>query len=382
MSPPLHRLWVQLWAVILKEVRQTVQDKRMIFMLIGAPIVQLLMFGFAIDLGVDQVPTVVVDQDQSPESRRLLRGMLADGTLAEVASVRSAEAGEAMLDAGEAAAVIVVPPGLARDLARGDPAQMQVILDGSDPNRSGVAGGAASRYLGEQGLALARERLVRAGLGDRLPSVSVRPRLFFNPELQTAVYMVPGIAGMLLLIITTIVTSMGLAREREMGTLEQVRVTPLPTPILMIGKILPFVVVGLLDVTAAITVGAWVFDVPIRGSLLAFYGVTALYLLTTVGAGLFISTVSETQQQAFIGGFIFILPAMLLSGTMTPIHAMPEWMQPLTMLNPLRFYMECVRAILLKGASIGSLWFQATALAIYGVVIMGAASVRFRKRVA
>ena len=210
----------------------------------------------------------------------------------------------------------------------------------------------------------------------------MRPRLLFNPTLSTAIYMVPGIAGMLLLIITTIITSMGLAREREIGTLEQVRVTPLPTPILMLGKIAPFVTVGLFDVTAAITAGAWIFDVPIRGSLVAFYVVTFAYLLTTVGAGLFISTVSETQQQAFIGGFMFILPAMLLSGTMSPIHAMPEWMQPLTLLNPLRYYMEAIRAILLKGTPLSDLMPQFLALMGFGVAIMTAASLRFQKRVA
>lgn len=215
-----------------------------------------------------------------------------------------------------------------------------------------------------------------------LPSVEVRSRLLFNPELSTPIYMVPGIAGMLLLIITTVITSMGLAREREIGTLEQVRVTPLPTVTLMLGKVTPFVAVGLFDVTAAIAAGAWLFDVPIRGSLLAFYLVTGAYLLTTVGTGLFISTISQTQQQAFIGGFMFILPAMLLSGTMSPIHAMPGWMQPLTLLNPLRYYMEAVRAILLKGTPLIELLPQLGVLLVFGLAIMLAASLRFQKRVA
>jgi ABC-2 type transport system permease protein len=277
---------------------------------------------------------------------------------------------------------VVVPRGLARDLARGEPAQLQVITDGSDPTRSGVAAGAASQFLGSRGLALASEQIAQRTGGAAMASVSVRPRLLFNPTLSSPVFMVPGIAGMLLLIVTTIVTSMGLAREREMGTLEQVRVTPLPTAVLMVGKVTPFVLIGLLDVTAAIVTGAWVFDVPLRGSMVAFYGITALYLLTTVGVGLLISTLASTQQQAFLGGFMFILPAMLLSGTLTPIHAMPAWLQPFTLLNPLRFYMEAVRAILLKGTPVVDLVPQVLALSAYGSAILALASVRFRKRVA
>lgn len=388
MSPPppaskLRIMLVQLRAVIVKEILQTIQDRRILMILTVAPFVQLLVFGYAIDLGVDQVPTVIVDQDGTPESRRLLQGMQADGTLRAVDVVPDNAAAERQLETGDAAVAVIVPKGLSRDLTRGDPVAVQVLLDGSDPTRSGVAGAAAGQYFGGEGLRLTRERLERLSEGRlKVPSVDVRPRLLFNPTLSTAIYMVPGIAGMLLLIITTIITSMGLAREREIGTLEQVRVTPLPTPILMLGKITPFVTVGLFDVTAAITAGAWIFDVPIRGSLLAFYVVTFAYLLTTVGMGLFISTVSETQQQAFIGGFMFILPAMLLSGTMSPIHAMPEWMQPLTLLNPLRYYMEAIRAILLKGTPLSDLMPQFLALMGFGVAIMTAASLRFQKRVA
>ncbi|MCB9680936.1 MAG: ABC transporter permease [Alphaproteobacteria bacterium] len=382
MSETLQRLVGQLRAVVVKEIRQTTQDRRMIFLLTVAPFLQLLLFGFAIDLDVDQVPTAVVDLDHTPESRETIAGMLADGTLAHVATPPSVPDAERLLEDGTVAVVLVLPEGYGRDLARGVPTQAQVLVDGTDPTRANVAGGAASGYLGLEGLRLAQAQIAaRLPEGRTLPSVVVRPRLFYNPTQSTPIYMVPGIAGMLLLIITTIVVSMGLAREREMGTLEAVRVTPLPTPVLMVGKIAPFVVVGLFDVTLAITAGAWIFDVPIRGSLLLFYGITALYLLTTVGVGLFVSTVSQTQQQAFLGGFIFVLPAMLLSGTMTPIHAMPAWMQPLTALNPLRFYMEAVRAILLKGATFTEVRVQAAALLVYGLAIMALATSRFRKRV-
>jgi len=379
----MRRWLVQLGAVFVKEVRQTVQDKRLVGLLTVAPFVQLLLFGFAIDLGVDQVPTVVVDMDASAESRSTVDAMLADGTLASVDHVDSVGAAEAQLEDGRAAVALVVPQDFARDLSRGTPTQVQVILDGTDPTRSGVASGAASRYLGGRGLELARQQLDRVTGGRlKLPAVEIRPRLLFNPELSSAVFMVPGIAGMLLLIITTLVTAMGLSREAEVGTLEQVRVTPLPTPLLMLGKIGPYVIVGLLDVTLAIAAGAWVFDMPLRGSMLLFYVLTAAYLLNTVGLGLLISTMSKTQQQAFIGAFVVILPAMLLSGTMTPIHAMPDWLQPITLINPLRFYLEGVRGILLKGATLSDIWVQLVVLLVYGVFILGGASLRFRKTVA
>jgi ABC-2 type transport system permease protein len=374
------RWLVQLWAVVVKEVRQTVQDKRIMALIVIAPFLQLVLLGFAIDLDVDQVPTIVVDMDRSRESRRAVAALMADGSLAAVGTAGSPSEADAALDRGAAAVVLIVPEGYARDLARGEATQVQVLLDGTDPTRSGIAGGAAVRYFGELGFSIAKQRLAAAAPDVHISTIDVRSRLAFNPSLSTPVYMVPGIAGMLLLIITTIVTAMGLSREREVGTLEQIRVTPLPTAVLMLGKVLPFVAVGLFDVTLALTAGVYIFDVPIRGSMLDFYIITSLFLLTTVGVGLFLAAVSKTQQQAFVGAFLFILPAILLSGTMTPIHAMPEWMQPMTLINPLRFYLEAIRAILLKGASLSDVPVQTVALLVYGLLIMGFASLLFRKR--
>ncbi|NOY28409.1 MAG: ABC transporter permease [Oligoflexia bacterium] len=378
------RTWlVQYRAVFFKEVRQTLQDRRIVFLLTVAPFVQLLLLGYAIDLDVDHVPTVVVDQDGSPESRQTVQALLADGTLERTGSVDSVAQANALLERGTVAVALVVPDGFARDLSRGTPTELQVILDGTDPTRSGIAASAVSRYLGERGLILARQRLAKATGGTRgLPSVEVRPRLLFNPRLSSAIYMVPGIAGMLLLIVTMLITAMGLAREQEVGTLEQVRVTPLPPLVLMLGKVMPYVIVGLVDVSLAITAGAWIFGVPLRGSMLLFYAFNVLFLLNTVGLGLLISTSSQTQQQAFIGAFVIVLPALLLSGTLTPIHAMPSWLQPITWINPLRFYLEGSRAILLKGAQMQDLWPQAVILMGSGVVILAAASLRFRKIVA
>lgn len=375
----MTRLLVQLLAVVTKEVRQTVKDRRVLFLLTVAPFLQLIVFGYAIDMEIDRVPTAVVDHDDTPTSREALQALMADRSLLEVARPREVAEAERMLERAEVAVALVVPAGFERDRLRGDPVSVQVILDGAEPTRASVAAGAAGRYL--LGIGLKDTQAMAASRGLSLPGVDVRPRLLFNPTLASPVYFVPGIAGMLLLIITTMVTAMGLAREGEIGTLEQVRVTPIPAGVLLLGKTLPFVAVGLADVTAALAAGGWIFDVPLRGSLVLFYFATALYLLTTVGLGLLVATVSENQQQAFISAYLVILPALLLSGTLSPIHAMPGWLQTLTWLNPLRFYMQSARAILLKGATMGDLVLPLAMLALYGVLILSVAAARFRKRV-
>jgi ABC-2 type transport system permease protein len=256
-----------------------------------------------------------------------------------------------------------------------------VLLDGTDPNRATVAGGAVSRYFGEVGEALARERLVLRGAAPPA-QLEVVPRVAYNPGLRTPPYMIPGIAAMLLLIVTTIVTAMGLSREREMGTLEQVLVTPIQPLFLLVGKMAPFVVIGLVDVALLLAVGTWVFDVPLRGNLLVLLAGTLLYLMTTLGVGLLVSTVSTSQQQSFLGGFLFALPAILLSGVMTPIRAMPDWLRAVTWLNPVRYYAEVMRTTLLRGAGFADLWPELLALLVLGAAILAAATLRFHKRLA
>lgn len=379
MSRPSGR--VQLAAVFRKEVRQTVRDRRMMFMLVAAPLIQTVLFGFAVDFDVDRVPTVVVDRDGSAASREHARRLLADGTLLRAGAARSAAAAEREIDDGRAAAALILPRDLGADLLAGRAAEVQVVLDGTDPNRATVASGAVSRYFGEVGTSLARSRLAALGRPPP-PEVALTPRLLFNPELETPPFMVPGIAAMLLVVVTTIVTSMGLAREREMGTLEQVLVTPIRPIYLLVGKMAPFVVIGLVDVALLMAAGTWLFDVPLRGNLLALLCGTLLYLMTTLGAGLLISTMSGTQQQAFLGGFLFVMPAILLSGVMTPIRAMPGWLQALTYLNPLRYFAEVMRSTLLRGAGFAELWPQLASLAVFGAALLAVATARFRKRLA
>jgi ABC-2 type transport system permease protein len=349
-----------LWAVVLKELRQTVRDKRMMGLLVAAPLVQLVLFGNAVQLDVDRVPTVLVDQDQSSDSREHARRLYSDGTLALVASPDAAR----MLEAGEAAAALYIPHGFARDHARGLHPRVQMVLDGSDPNRANVAANAVAAHLqNESGHPL-----------------SVESRVLFNPALSTSIYMVPGVSAMLLLLVTTVVSSMGLARERERGTLEQIQVTPLPGSLLVLGKIIPFAAIGLLDFALAMVVGAYGFDMPIRGSFALLLLATLIYLTNTLGAGLLIASLSASQQQAFMGGFLFMLPAALLSGIMTPVRSMPTWLSPLTVINPLRHYAEILRAVLLRGASASDLIPQLSALAVLGVAICALAGLASRNQ--
>jgi ABC-2 type transport system permease protein len=372
---------VQLAAVFRKEVRQTVRDRRIMFLLVVAPLIQTVVFGFAVNFDVDRVPTVVVDRDGTAESRDHARRLLADGTLLRTLAARSAAEAEHDIDDWRAAAAVILPDGLAADLAAGRPAEIQVVLDGTDPNRATIASGAVSRYFGEVGERLARERLA-AAKAPPLAQITLTPRVAYNPSLDTAPYMVPGIAAMLLLIVTTLTTAMGLAREREMGTLEQVLVTPIRPLYLLVGKMAPFVVIGLVDVALLLAVGTWLFDVPLRGNLLVVVVGTLLYLMTTLGVGLLVSTVSKSQQQSFLGGFLFALPAILLSGVMTPIRAMPAWLQAVTWANPVRYYAEVMRMTLLRGGGFVDLWPQLLALALLGGAILATAANRFHRRLA
>jgi ABC-2 type transport system permease protein len=375
---PVPSAWLQLAAVIRKEVRQTVRDRRVMFMLMIAPLVQTVVFGFAVNFDVDQVPTVVVDLDRSAESRLHTRRLLADGTLRRAGEAGSAVDAERALDAGQVAAAVILPRGFSADLAAGRPAEVQVVLDGADPNRATVAGGAAARYFGEVGEARLRARMLATGA--TAPEARLAPRIWWNPPLRSAPYMVPGIAGMLLIIVTTITSAMGLAREREMGTLEQVMVTPIRPLWLLVGKMAPFLVIGIVDVMLLVGVGSWLFDIPIRGSPLVLLAGTVLYLFSTLGAGLLISTVSSTQQQAFLGGFLFAIPAIILSGVMTPIRAMPAWLQPITLANPVRWFVEVMRGVMLRGAGFGDLWGPLVTLLAIGSAILLFAVARFRKR--
>lgn len=377
---------VELLAVMRKELRQAFRDKRMAAMLLLVPVVQLVVLGYAVDLDVDEIPTVVCDQDHTPSSRELVQQLLADHTFALAGQTSDARQALEMLQKGQAAVAIVLPRGLARDLSRDDTSQVQILIDGTDPNRAQIASATATQIVSRAASKRMTEQLERVSMQRNLaasaPQVRLLPRVYYNPSLRSATYMVPGVAAMVLLVITTIVTAMGIAREREMGTLEQLLVTPLRPYVLLLGKCLPFAAIGLVDVAAILTVGSYLFDMPIRGSLLLVFAGTLLYLLSTLGAGVLISTMSTSQQQAILGGFFFLMPAILLSGFMTPIDNMPWWIRPITYLNPVRYFVEILRAVLLKAAGFSDVAGQFAALALFGIGTITVSALRFRKQAA
>ncbi len=371
----------ELFAVMRKEVRQTFRDRRMAAILLAAPVLQLVLLGYAVDLDVDRIPTVVSDQDGSALSRELARGLLADGTLRRAGA---ADDPSHPLAEGTAQVVVVLPAGLGRDLAAGRPAQVQVLVNGTDSVRAQVAVSLAQQYLQRRGLELGAERLranaAAQGRTLAVPRLSVEPRIFYNPRMKSPIYMVPGVAAITLLVVTTIITAMGLAREKEMGTIEQLMITPMRPVVLLLGKTLPFALIGLVVGGLVIAIGTHLFAVPVRGSLLCIFLGMVLYLLSTLGTGVFISTMARNQQQAILAGFFFLMPAILLSGFMSPVENMPGWIQPLTWVNPVRYFVEILRAALLKGAGVLDMTRQLLALAAFGVGILGLAALRFRKQ--
>jgi len=378
-----------LMAVMRKEVRQVTRDRRLMPMLVIAPVVQLIIFGSAVDFEVERLNTVVCDQDGTAESRDLVRRFtadktFADKTFADKGPARDCNRPEEDIRDMLADVVLIVPPGYARNLATGSTATVQILADGTNPLYGRFARESATAIIDSMSSTVLMDRAERArgllSLEVTAPRPTAEIRVFYNPRMKSPIFMVPGVAAMILLVVTTIVMAMNLAREREMGTLEQVIVTPLKSWELVLGKVLPFVIIGCFDVLLVLTVGAWVFDLPIRGSVPLLALGTLLYILSTVGLGLFLSVSARTQQQAFLLAFSVMMPGLLLSGVMTPIENMPDWLQPLTLLNPIRYYVEILRGVLLKASDFQDLAFEFAALAAFGFAMMTAAGLRFRKR--
>jgi drug efflux transport system permease protein len=377
-----------LFNVMKKELSQTLRDRRMLATLIVSPVLQLVIFGYAIDLDVDRIPTVVCDQDGTPASRDLTQAFFADRTFQRREDLLDPSQAQDTLETGGASAALIVPKGFALRVARADAPEVQVIVDGTDVTLAQVASNAASQFLLLHGIGgeprgvgpvqVARAHFASSDLFGA--ATTLVPRVMYNQRLKSAVYMLPGVLATLLLNVTAIVTAMGLARERETGTLEQILVTPIRPAVLLAGKCLPYILFGLIDVLAILLLGNLIFDVPFRGS----FGVVALgsflYLFSTLGIGILIATLSSSQQQAMLGAFAFMLPAMLLSGFMSPISSMPAWLRPFTMLIPMRHYIEIMRGCLLKGAGVRDLAQQLCALTVLGVGILAVSVARFRKR--
>jgi ABC-2 type transport system permease protein len=371
---------ISLVALIRKEFIQATRDKRLLAMLLFAPVMQTIIFGYAANLEFNHADTVLVDQDHTEESRSFAYGLAADGTFS-ADNVSSVERAEQAIQEGRAAVAIIIPRGYSDDLLAGSTPHVQILLDGSDPSRGVAAGTAAELYVARRAQEVSRARPASAQ-PPRISQIVLESRLLYNPGLKSRLFMVPGTAASILLIVTTIITAMGLSREREVGTMEQLLVTPITPITLMVGKTIPYAIFGLIDMTLILIAGNLLFEVPLRGDLLVIFVASLAYLTATLGIGLLISTVARTQQQALMGGFFFILPAILLSGFMTPIDAMPSWIPPLTYLNPVRYFVEIVRNVLLRGATFGDVARPLGLLGLLGLSVLLFAAKRFRRTLA
>ncbi len=377
MSAARASLFASIFALVRKELLQAFRDKRMMAVILIIPVMQLTVLGFAANLEFNRADTVVVDDDRTERSRAFTTGLAADGTfvLRDVDTVAEAEGA---LRANTAIVAVVIPRGYGRDVDAGVPARVQVLVDGSDPTRGVAASAALEQYAA---LLSVRTTLARlpAGAAPEVPRVSLEARLLYNPSLKSRIFIVPGTGASILLIVTAIVTAMGLAREREVGTMEQLLVTPIRPVALMIGKTVPYALFGLVDQALILVVGNYVFDVPLRGSMPLLFGAALVYLVATLGLGLVVGTLARTQQQALMGVFFIIIPAFLLSGMMTPVEAMPAWVQPLTWVNPTRYYIEILRSILLRGATFSDIAAPFWHLVGIALGLLTIAVVRFRR---
>jgi ABC-2 type transport system permease protein len=360
-----------------KEFLELRRTPRLFGLVLVAPIIQLTMLGYAATTDVHDVPVVVVDGDLSSTSRRFLERFSASGHFAFVGAELHHRDVEPWLASGRAWLAIVVPAGFGAALAGGGhPAErvVQVLADGTDANSSGVALSYVARVVSEFNAELAERAGTTAGIDGRV-------RVWFNPELESRDFMVPGVIALLLLVITSNLSSMAIVRERELGTLEQLNVTPLGRWELILGKLLPYGVVGFIDVLLVLVVAVWWFEVPLRGSVPLLLGACLIYLLCTLGLGLFVSTISSTQHQAMMTStFFFLVPMIYLSGFVFPIENMPQPIQWLTFGIPLRYFLVILRGIFLKGVGLAVLWPQLAALAAWGVGILVLAALRSHKR--
>ena len=371
MTTRLGRSLDRVQGLLEKEFRQIFRDPRMARVIFIAPIIQLVVFGYAVSTDIWETTTFLVDHDRTQVSRELVAAVEASGYFrVSGTSDRPVDLVSA-LDHGDAIVGIEIPRGFAEDLAAGRGANVQILLDGTNSNTAAVAQGYLERIVLTYGLR-AKGAAVR-------PPIDLRERAWFNPDLSSRNYNVPAVVGSLVLLVCLLLTSLAMVREREIGTLEQLKVSPLTAVELILGKTIPFGIIGLVDLVIVTVVAVLWFDVPFEGSLSLLLLASVLYLLSALGMGLFISTISNTQQEAFMASFLVFMPAILLSGFMFPVSSMPTVFEWLTLLNPVRHYIEIVRSLFLKGTGIMSLWSQFASLLLLGVALLGFATARFQR---
>jgi len=367
--------------MLIKEFIQVFRDKRTRFVLFGPPIIQMLIFGYAATFEIRHVPTVVLDQDHSQASRELVSRFSSTPYFDIVRQLTDQRQIPAVIDQGQATVALQINPGFAENLRKGQTAPLQVIVDGTNSNTALIAVGYLGQIAGTFAQDYQRDRIYRIAphLVERMPQVQLEQRPWYNPDLRSQWFFVPGVMGSLTLVLVTTLTAFAVVREREIGTLEQIMVTPIRPFEFILGKTIPFFLIGLLDVTLIGVVGTFWFQVPFRGQIWVLFAGAILFILCMLGVGLLISTVSSTQQQAMVTAFFFIMPAITFSGFGFPISTMPQWLQYCTYLSPLRYFLVVLRGSYVKGVGMDILWPQMVAMAALGMTLLTISVLRFHK---
>ena len=366
--------WGRLVAMIRKEFRQTLRDPRSKRLIFVAPVIQMMVFGYAVNTDVRNAATIVVDHDRTAASRELVETLTASGYFRLAATGARPSAIVEALDHGDAIVGLEIPRGFGGDLGSGRGAKVQLVVDGTSSNTALVAMGYAAQIITRFGAARSAVSPGQPGTG-----VDLRARAWYNPNLLSRVYNVPGVIATIMMLMGLLLTSLGVVREREIGTLEQLMVSPLSPAELILGKTVPVIAIAFIQLAIITTVALLWFRIPFEGSFLLLLAAAFFYLLSGLGLGLFISAISATQQEAFMAMFFIFMPLIILSGFMYPVENMPVFFQYVTVLNPLRHFLIVVRGIFLKGAGVDVLWPQLLALAVMGTAILFVAAGRFRK---
>ena len=370
----------RLMSIVRKEFIQIFRDMRTLVMILIIPIMQLFLLGYSATSDVRNIPLAVLDQSRSYESRSLLNSYRA-GDYFQIAYMVTSEAEiEQLIAAGDARAAVIIPPDYAQKLSQGG-AQVAFILDGSDPTSASTALSAAKLISQAHATEILAERFARSGMNLRVqPPVEARTTVWYNPDMISAHFMIPGVIGMILYAIAAILTATSIVRERERGTIEQLIVTPIRSWELIVGKLVPYVILGFLNTIEVLAVGHWWFGMPIRGDLGLILILSVVFLATGLGIGLFASTIANTQQEAMLTVWMTLLPSIFLSGFFFPLEAMPKVLQWISYLMPLRYYLVIIRALLLKGVGLEMIRYEVIAMLLFAVGIMTAAAMRFHKR--
>ncbi|HEX8926255.1 MAG TPA: ABC transporter permease [Terriglobales bacterium] len=374
-------MWKRLIEMLRKELIQVLRDPRSRILLIGPPLLQTLIFGYAATLDIRHVPIAVVDYENTQESRDLISRFANSRYFDVRAHLASHNDIQPIIDRGEVLAVVQINSGFTEDLRKGQTAQVQAIVDSSNSNTALVSIGYINQVAASFGAEYQRQRMnaLSPELASMVPTIALHTRPWYNPDLSSTWFFVPGVIGNILLVVVLMLTAFAVVREREIGTLEQIMVTPITRFEFIAGKTIPFFLVGLLNLTLISLTGILWFRVPLRGSIFVLFTGSVIFLLCSLGIGLLISTISKTQQQAMITGFFFIMPAIVLSGFGSPIASMPRWLQYATLVDPLRYYMVILRSVYLKGVGFSVLWPQMASMLVLGAAIFGIAVLRFSK---